>query len=72
MCLGTITLSTTFGDQVHYRNETFSFKIIDFEGSYHAFLRRPCYEKFMAIPSYAYLKLKMLGPHSIITIASSF
>jgi hypothetical protein len=26
----------------------------------------------MAIPSYAYLKLKMLGPHDVITIAGSF
>jgi hypothetical protein len=26
----------------------------------------------MAIPSYAYLKLKMPGPHDVITVAGSF
>jgi hypothetical protein len=35
MPLGTITLSITFGDQVHYRKETLSFEVIDFEGPYH-------------------------------------
>ena len=28
--------------------------------------------KFMAVPNYTYLKLKMLGPCGIITIATSF
>ena len=35
-------------------------------------LGRPFYDKFMAIPSYAYLTLKMPGPHSVITIVGSF
>ena len=42
--------------------------MVDFLGSYHAILGRPCYTKFMAIPNYTYLKLKMPGPHGIITI----
>jgi hypothetical protein len=67
-----ITLSIMFGDQVHYHKETLSFKVIDFKGPYHAILRRPCYAKFMSIPSYVYLKLKMSGPHGVITIAGSF
>ena len=70
--LGTITLSITFGDQVHYHKEALSFEVVDFEGPYHAILGRPCYAKFMAIPSYAYLKLKMTGPHDVITVAGSF
>jgi hypothetical protein len=70
--LGTITLSVTFGDQVHYCKETLSFEVIDFEGPYHTILRRPCYTKFMAIPSYSNLKLKMLGPHGVITVVGSF
>ncbi|XP_066351380.1 uncharacterized protein [Miscanthus floridulus] len=41
-------------------------------GSYHAILGRPCYAKFMAIPNYTYLKLKMSGPNGIITISSAF
>jgi hypothetical protein len=61
-----------FGDQVHYHKETLSFIVIYFKGPYHAILRRPCYAKFMSIPSYVYLKLKMSGPHGVITIAGSF
>ena len=72
MPLGTITLSITFGDKVHYQKETLSFEVIDFEGPYHAILEKSCYAKLMAIPSYAYLKLKMLAPHSVSTIAGSF
>ena len=32
MPLGTITLSITFGNQVHYRKETLSFEVIDIKG----------------------------------------
>ena len=72
MPLGTITLSITFGDQVHYRKETLFFEVIDFESPYHAILRRPYYAKFRAIPTYTYIKLKMPGPHGVITVAGSF
>ena len=72
MALSTITLFVTFGDQVHYHKETLSFEVIDFEGPYHAILGRPFYAKFMAIPSYAYLKLKMPGPRGVTTVAGSF
>ena len=40
--------------------------------SYHAILGRPCYAKFMVIPNYTYLKLKMPGPNDIITVGSTF
>ena len=46
--------------------------MVDFLGSYHTILGRPCYAKFMAIPNYAYLKLKMPGPNGVITISSAF
>ena len=45
-----------------------TFAIADFLGTYHAILARPCYAKFMSIPKYNYLKLKMPGTHGIITI----
>jgi hypothetical protein len=48
--------------------ETLTFKIADFLGTYHTILGRPCNTKFMAIPNYTYLKLKMSGPHGIINI----
>ena len=46
--------------------------MVDFLGSYHAILGRPCYARFMAIPNYTYLKLKMPGPNGIITVSSAF
>jgi len=46
--------------------------VVDFPRSYHAILGRPCYAKFMAIPNYTYLKLKMLGPNGVITMGSTF
>ena len=45
---------------------------MDFLGSYHAILGWTCYAKFMAVPNYTYLKLKMLGPNDIITVGSTF
>jgi len=72
MPLGTIILSIMFGDLVHYRKDSLSFEVVDFDGPYHAILGRPCCAKFMAIPSYAYLKLKMLGPCGVITVVASF
>jgi hypothetical protein len=40
--------------------------------SYHAILGRLCCMKFMAVPNYTYLKLKMPGPRAVITIGTSF
>ena len=33
---------------------------------------RPCFAKFMAVPNYTYLKLKMPGPHGVITVGSTY
>ena len=49
-----------------------TFEVVGFRGEYHAILGRPCYAKFMAIPNYTYLKLKMPGPRGVITVGSSF
>jgi len=46
--------------------------VVGFHRTYHTILGRPCYVKFMAIPNYTYLKLKMLGPCGVITIGTSF
>ena len=46
--------------------------MVDFLGSYHAILGRPCYAKFMTIPNYTYLKLKMPGLNGVITMGSAF
>ena len=70
--LGQIDLPITFGDRANFRSEVLTFEVVDFLRSYHAILGRPCYAKFMAIPNYTYLKLKMLGPNGIITVGSTF
>ena len=61
-----------FGDRDNIRSEVLTFEVVDFLGSYHAILGRPCYAKFMAIPNYTYLKLKMPRPNSVITMSSAF
>jgi hypothetical protein len=63
-----ITLLVTFGTPTNYRTEFIQFKVTDFKTSYHAILGRPALAKFMAIPYYPYLLLKMSGPHGILSL----
>jgi hypothetical protein len=48
-----------------------TFEIANFPSADHAILGRPCYAKFMVIPNYTYLKLKMPSPYGIITIGGN-
>ena len=52
--------------------ETLNFEVVGFYRTYHSILGHPCYAKFMAVPNYTYLKLKMPGPRGVITIGTSF
>ncbi|XP_066341559.1 uncharacterized protein [Miscanthus floridulus] len=70
--LGQINLPVTFGDRANFRSKVLTFEVVDFLGSYHTILGRPCYAKFMAIPNYTYLKLKMLRLNGVITMGSTF
>jgi hypothetical protein len=69
--LGQIDLPVWFGTPDNFRKETLTFKVVGFRGTYHAILERPCYAKFMAVPNYSYLKMKMPGPKGVITVGSS-
>jgi hypothetical protein len=69
--LGQINLPVWFDTPDNFRKETLTFEVVGFRGSYHAILGRPCYAKFMAIPNYTYLKMKMSGPNGVITVGSS-
>jgi hypothetical protein len=69
--LGQIDLPVWFGTPNNFRKETLTFEVVGFRGVYHAMLGRPCYTKFMAVPNYTYLKMKMSGPKSVITVGSS-
>jgi hypothetical protein len=44
------------------------FEVADFKMAYNAFLGRPVLTKFMVIPHYAYVVLKMPGPNGVISI----
>jgi hypothetical protein len=63
-----ISLPVTFGTRENFRTKNIQFKVADFETTYNAFLGRPALTKFMTIPHYAYLVLKMLGPRGVISI----
>ena len=70
--LGQVDLPITFGDLTNYTMDTLTFEVVGFHEACHAILGRPCYAKFMDVPNYTYLKLKMPGPHGVITIGTSF
>jgi hypothetical protein len=67
-----LDLPVCFGTPSNFRKETLTFEVVGFRGTYHAVLGRPCYAKFMAVPNYTYLKLKMSGPNGTITVGSSY
>jgi hypothetical protein len=45
---------------------------MDWPSQYHVILGRPTFAKFMAVPHYAYLMLKIHGPKGTITVQGSF
>ena len=65
MPLGLIWLSITFGQPL-------TFEVVDFPTVYHSLLGQPCFTKFMVVPNYTYMKLKMPGPKGVIAIEGSF
>jgi hypothetical protein len=70
--LGQLDLPVCFGTPSNFRRETLTFEVVEFRGTYHAVLGRPCYAKFMAVPNYTYLKLKMSGPNGVITVGPTY
>jgi hypothetical protein len=66
--IGQITLPVTFRTRENFCTENLHFEVADFKMAHNAFLRRPALSKFMVIPHYAYLVLKMPGPHGVISI----
>jgi hypothetical protein len=57
--LGKTSLNVVFGKPNNFRKERIEFEVVNWVSQYHAILGRPAYAKFMAVPHYAYLKLKM-------------
>jgi hypothetical protein len=70
--LGHIYLSVTFGTPENYRTEFLRYEVARFDCGYNTIIGRPGLAKFMAIPHYPYMILKMLGPQGIITVCADF
>jgi hypothetical protein len=67
--LGSVVLPVTFGKtRENYRTEYIKFEFADFETSYHATLGRPAIAKFMAVPHYTYLVLKMPSHGGVLSL----
>jgi hypothetical protein len=70
--LGKIELDVCFGSSNNYRRAKMEFEVMDWPSQYHAILGRPTFAKFMAVPHYAYVMLKIPGPKGTITVQGSF
>jgi hypothetical protein len=70
--LGRITLDVCFGNRQNYRKEKLDFEVMDWPSQYHVILGRPAFSRFMAVPYYTYLVLKIPRPRGIITVKGSF
>ena len=67
-CMGSLRLEVMFGSPDDFRREQLTFHIAPFSSSYQALLGREAFARFNAIPHYASLTLKMLGPRGIISL----
>jgi hypothetical protein len=70
--LGKIELDVCFNNSSNYRKEKLEFEVMVWPSQYHAILGCPAFAKFMGVPHYAYLMLKILGPRGTITVQGSF
>ena len=70
--LGKINLDVIFGTLKNFRRERIDFEVVDWPSQYHCILRRVMFARFMAVPHYTYLQMKMPGPNGVITVNGSF
>jgi hypothetical protein len=66
--LGMVVLPVTFGTRENYHTEFIKFEVANFKSSYQAILGRPALAKFMVVPHYVYLLLKMPGQSGVLTL----
>jgi hypothetical protein len=60
--LGHIYMPVTFGTSKNYRTKFLRFEVASFDCGYNVIIGKPGLAKFMAIPHYSYMILKMPGP----------
>jgi hypothetical protein len=70
--LGVIHLDVIFGTPANFRKEKIEFEVVKWPSQYHASLGRPTFARFMAVPHYAYLKMRMLANRGPLMISGSF
>ena len=70
--LGHISLPVTFGTEENFRTEWISYEVPDFDYSYNTIIGWPGLVKFMAIPHYTYLAMKMPGEKGVISVQGDF
>jgi hypothetical protein len=67
--LASVVLPVTFVEtRENYSTEYIKFEVVEFETSYHAILSRPAIAKFMVVPHYTYLVLKMPCPAGVLSL----
>jgi hypothetical protein len=66
--MGRVSFLITFGTEENIRTEYLNFEVADIKSSYHAILGRPILARFMAVPHYTYLVLKMLAPKGVLSL----
>jgi hypothetical protein len=65
-------MSVTFGTPENYRTELLRFEVASFDCGYNTIIERPGLAKFMVIPHYTYMILKMPGPQGFIIVHADF
>jgi hypothetical protein len=70
--LGHIYMPVTFGTPKNYRTEFLRFEVASFDCGYNTIIGSLGLAKFIAIPHYSYMILKMPGPQGIITVRADF
>jgi hypothetical protein len=70
--MGRVRLEVLFGKKGNSRREPIWFEVVDISSPYHALLGHPALAKFMAVPHYAYLKMKLPDPRGEITVSGCF
>jgi hypothetical protein len=70
--MGRVQLEVLFRKKGNSHREPIWFEVVNISNPYHALLGRPALAKFMAVPHYAYLKMKLPGPRGVIIVSGSF
>ncbi|XP_066320515.1 uncharacterized protein [Miscanthus floridulus] len=55
----------------HFHVDYVNFLVANFNMAYHAILGRPALAKFMAVPHYTYLVLKMLAEQGVLSLCAN-